>query len=183
MHFSRSSLLSLAALLFPVAASAASTDTFHLVGHDLDIRFSIAANPEPESSDPSIGFFLDDVRFTANGTRYTAAPADFFVSDVGGGFAFQDDGDLIQYFSFSGPQLFTGPVDHPTFTTGNFTVQAVFCPGSDPEGPPVSCTLPSYDLSITGQTAVTPEPSTLLLLGTGVLGSAGVVRRRFVRVK
>jgi hypothetical protein len=41
--------------------------------------------------------------------------------------------------------------------------------------------LGSSNFLVTGQpTSVTPEPSSFVLLGTGVLGLAGVMRRRFV---
>ena len=105
MRFSRSALLAMAMIASPLAAFAAPIDVFTLTGNGLNLNFSAPASPQPDSSDPTLGFFLGSLNLTANGVNYTAQPADFFVNDVGGGFALQDDDDLIEYFSFSGPQL------------------------------------------------------------------------------
>ncbi len=175
----RSTLLVLTAFALPTCASATPMDLFQLTGNGLTLTFTASASPKPASSDATLGFFLDTLPFTANGTKYTADPADFFVNDVGGGFALQDDDDLIQYFAFGGTQFFTGNVSAPTFETGTFSLQAIYCPGSDPEGPPVDCVLPTYNLAISPVSSVTPEPSSLGLLTTGCLGLGGILRRRF----
>ncbi len=171
-------LLAAATLSLSSVARADTTDVFSLTGNDLDLTFSVPSSPVPASSDPSLGFFLDQVAVIANGVSYVSNPADFFVSDVGGGFALQADDDLIEYFSFGGSQLFTGPLSSPTFRTGEFSLSGVFCPGSDPEGPPVSCTLDPYKLTIVQQMATTPEPQSLVFLSTGLLGGLAVVLKR-----
>jgi len=67
-------------------------------------------------------------------------------------------------FSYLGPVLFTGSVTDPTFKTGTFTLL-------DQEHPGVV----ADDATVT---ILTPEPSTLALLGLGLLCLAGAMRRK-----
>ncbi len=77
--------------------------------------------------------------------------------------------------NFNAPNgFYTGPDTAPVLTTGVY-LDAVLYDNS---------TLGAYDGTVTvsdvGATAATPEPGTWGLVGTGLLGLVGVVRRRFV---
>lgn len=74
----------------------------------------------------------------------------------------------------NGSALFLGlgDITGPNIATIEFTV-------SVPSGPPFNDDFAIDDISI-GYTA-TPEPSSLLLLGSGLLGMAGLVRRKMSR--
>jgi hypothetical protein len=50
---------------------------------------------------------------------------------------------------------------------------------NDPAGDQVGLILDNVDVSTPGSVAATPEPSSFLLLGTGLLSVAGTLRRRF----
>ena len=65
--------------------------------------------------------------------------------------------------------IFSGSNANPTFTTGAASNGFFFEPGKEDEPPA------TLDIQTVAQT---PEPSSLVLLGSGLLGFAGVMRRK-----
>jgi hypothetical protein len=157
-------LLVLAATSLPIAAHADPIDNFLLTDIVGDtIAFSLPASPPVFGPSSSFLFETFPVPLSFNPAFFGNTTLDgqilFYSTLAGGGLNVMiyhpggttpilDHGDL----------LYSGTTANPTFLTGTFHV------GSD-------------ILTITPQTAPTPEPSTLVLLATGTLGVLCLARQ------
>jgi hypothetical protein len=125
--------------------------------------FSLPSMPTPSSS--GAGFFdIPDVLVGQNAV-HRFENLTFLDGNDGGGIDITPD--FVALFTDAGgpgnPVLFTGTEANPTFLTGEFKL------GPDS----------SYTLTIVDTVPAVPEPSSLVLVGIGVLGVMGATWRRF----
>lgn len=137
---------------------ASTIDNFTLTeGNGNVFTFSLDSSPAVSSSAASY-FTLKNVAYDLNGIAQAPGTFYFYTAGLGGGVQSSE-------FNFGIPQLFSGSLSAPTFLIGVFTGYDFLVPGP-------------ATITIAPATTTAPEPSSMILLGTGILGAAGALKRK-----
>ena len=160
---------------------------FTLNGANHVVSFSLPLQPTPDQSGKDLEFIpffiFNDVAVTVDGV--TTDQSILFSDSGDQHIAFSDANsfsvgsqnqivssrNVTEAFFEEAKDIFSGPPENPTFIPGTSTG---FASTLDGEGEPAT-TLEIERL------APTPEPSSFILLGSGLLGFAGVARRKVSR--
>ena len=154
--------IALTALLLSASVANAALYQFNLTGN-YNASWTLESTVVPNESGPDVGFLLYDVEGNFPGASEDVVDLTFFNAALGGGLEIDDFyGDTILALA-SGPQLYTGSEDLPTFLLGTFTLTDVE-DGS-------AYTLTVTDASVVPPTTDVPEPASgaLLVGGLGLL--------------
>jgi PEP-CTERM motif len=167
---------------FTLVAALATSLTAHATSYNFS--FSLDGGP-------AVTFTLDPTGFAADvpGLAVVYEPVTFSDGSTGNEVGFAEPGPQAALGSgmgdfaianavlgfeetFVGPQLYTGDETDPVFTPGTYHLT----------GDPLQRTPDTERITLTINAApAVPEPSSMVLFGTGVLGCAGAVRRRFLK--
>ena len=109
------------------------------------------------------------------GSGLTATPSGLFYNYVSG-----ESRSTYDYLGFFGND-FTDLCYQSSgcFTFNGSAYESVFFPFGG--GNPIQIQSGDVEIASTGSSAVTPEPESLVLIGTGLLGVGGAARRRFIQ--
>jgi hypothetical protein len=174
-----------ASLLSTVHAKAATIDLFTITSNSDTYSFSLAASPTPtftgdgciEAAGSGKDFCVDPTSVTVNSSVHKHYSVEFFVFDAAGGLEIFNSSDH-SVFNVTGSQVFSGMVSAPTFTLGTYTLRLSGTGDCDGECETQPAKLVISEVS-PGTTSPVPEPSSLVMMSSGLLAAAGAVRRRF----
>lgn len=148
-----------AALACTTAASAQTYD--FTVSGAYDARFQIDASPVVEVLDPAGAFAVRGVSGTFAGIA-GLRDVSFYTPAISGGMAISQPAPFVSEMSVFGTQVFTGPIDTPSFVPGVYDFTG-FVGSTDGH---------SVRLVI----SAVPEPAAWMLFCAGAV--AGFIRRR-----
>jgi len=150
----------LLAMLLVVSAEVAKADgkevKYTLKGPGVSASFMLTADPSVTSSKNGADFTVLATNVTLDGLNIGTYTLEFMNASQGGGF---EVNILGVTFDLSGAQLFTGTDSSPVMSTGNFSLDNGW-------------------FKLSASAVATPEPATLLLFGSGLLGFGFFARRR-----
>jgi hypothetical protein len=154
-----------------------------------NFSLSLDSHPTPDGSGTDsrndVFFFINDIAVTEDGVTRNEAVG-FSRSqtgrrqfDIADSFSLNADGtgsgvNIFQAFEANEPgDLVSGSVAHPVFTAGT-TVTGIAASGILGDNAAATFSVASAAATV----SQTPEPNTFVLLGSGLLGFAGAVRRK-----
>lgn len=156
-------------------ARADGIDLFTLTDGTNTMTWSLPSSPTPNLVDPAgtSGFVVDGVTVTENGTTTVTQALEFYTSSSFGG-ASNFPEFPVTLFDLFGAQVFMGSESSPTFVPGSYMF-------TDPCDSWVLSDAEDLTLNITPSSGV-PEPSSLLLVGIGLVSLAPILRKSLRRL-